>query len=450
MDTNPEIERIKVASYIHQEVEDWDDEQKSRSRFKAMSGQTQDYEWQTRYIFWKNLIINVAKHLNVFIIHPNQLQHVWFRRGHLSPLCIDQVLVEMYKNGELLRSSDLVDPKSGPLSQMFRKVFHRVGLSSRGKFSIEGINEEFFIVLPLLKEKSVQVLNVLSESHWTPSCVVTLNKFEEICGGPKEASLVLSHLSENGKARYLQTQSKDPIEGVKVALATGALCTITSLDHDVLHLLWTVDRLGQQLNVIDGRCKSIKELATVSLKMGNRTSALRHARELKLASQGREKCITLLNRVEEVLGIISDAESSKKVSEAIIIGARAMKENRISAQEVQQSLEELDESIASQKQVDKLLETSYMEVEDEDIEDELKQLEIDIAAESVQAPIDSVAAAPDSSVGVQDASETSDSLSSALSKLDLMDNTPTISVLNEDLESSTPRNVSRTATLEAA
>ncbi|KAG9128648.1 hypothetical protein Leryth_017124 [Lithospermum erythrorhizon] len=392
MDTNPEIERIKVASYIHQEVEDWDDEQKSRSRFKAMSGQTQDYEWQTRYIFWKNLIINVAKHLNVFIIHPNQLQHVW------------------------------------------------VGLSSRGKFSIEGINEEFFIVLPLLKEKSVQVVNVLSESHWTPSCVVTLNKFEEICGGPKEASLVLSHLSENGKARYLQTQSKDPIEGVKVALATGALCTITSLDYDVLHLLWTVDRLGQQLNVIDGRCKSIKELATVSLKMGNRTSALRHARELKLASQGREKCITLLNRVEEVLGIISDAESSKKVSEAIIIGARAMKENRISAQEVQQSLEELDESIASQKQVDKLLETSYMEVEDEDIEDELKQLEIDIAAESVQAPIDSVAAAPDSSVGVQDASETSDSLSSALSKLDLMDNTPTISVLNEDLESSTPRN----------
>lgn len=45
--------------------------------------------------------------------------------------------------------------------------------------------------------------------------------------------------------------------------------------------------------------------------------ALRYARELRLASESREKCATLLNRVEEVLQIISDAESTKKVSEYV-------------------------------------------------------------------------------------------------------------------------------------
>ena len=41
--------------------------------------------------------------------------------------------------------------------------------------------------------------------------------------------------------------------------------------------------------------------------------ALRHARELKLANESREKCASFLNRVEEVLSVIANAESTKKV-----------------------------------------------------------------------------------------------------------------------------------------
>lgn len=56
-----------------------------------------------------------------------------------------------------------------------------------------------------------------------------------------------------------------------------------------------------------------RKSALASLHSGNRKLALRHARELKLATQSREKCFSLLNRVEEVLGVIADAESTKKV-----------------------------------------------------------------------------------------------------------------------------------------
>lgn len=57
----------------------------------------------------------------------------------------------------------------------------------------------------------------------------------------------------------------------------------------------------------------MKACAVVSMNSGNKQAALRHARELKLAYQSREKCTVLLNRVEEVLRVITDAESTQKV-----------------------------------------------------------------------------------------------------------------------------------------
>lgn len=51
-----------------------------------------------------------------------------------------------------------------------------------------------------------------------------------------------------------------------------------------------------------------------SLNSGNKNIALRHVKALKLANESREKCATFLNRVEEVLDVITNAESTKKVT----------------------------------------------------------------------------------------------------------------------------------------
>ena len=85
-------------------------------------------------------------------------------------------------------------------------------------------NVSFFT---FVQEKSVQVVKHLCESHWTCSCVVTMSKFHDICGGPEEASAVLSHLSETGKARYLSIHKKEFLE--------------------VLHLLAALVEFGEQM-----------------------------------------------------------------------------------------------------------------------------------------------------------------------------------------------------------
>lgn len=57
-----------------------------------------------------------------------------------------------------------------------------------------------------------------------------------------------------------------------------------------------------------------RKLALASLQSGNKKLAMRHARQIKLTAESREKCTSLLNRVEEVLNVIENAESTKKVA----------------------------------------------------------------------------------------------------------------------------------------
>lgn len=379
-----EMDNSAVREFIRREVPDWDDEVVSTARFKAFSGQRSD--WEAKYHFWKYLIIKVARHFDLVIVKPSEVRNTWFNRGGLTPLCLDHVLFEMYNEGDIVRSVDLVDPTSGRLSQFFRKVKHLMLKST----APEIVFEENIIFLTLLKDKAVEVVKLLSESHWTTSCVITMRRFQGICGGPKEASAVLSYLSGCGKVQYLSIHKTEFIEGVKVSLsAAAAVSSVTSLDCDVLHLIWTREKLEKQVNVMDQHCEMSRQSALACLKLNssNKRVALRHARELKLASESREKCISLLNRVEEVLNVIANAESTKTVAEAMEISARAMKENRITLEQVETCLHEIHESTDSQKQVENaLLESTplYTGVEDdeEDIEEEFKKLELEVSSEN--------------------------------------------------------------------
>lgn len=403
----------RVRDLIRKEVHDWDSEVMVSARFKAFSGQRSD--WESRYHFWRDLIIKIARHLHIFIIRPSVVKNVWFNQGGLTPLCLDHVLLQMYNAGDLSCSSDLIDPKSGQLTQIFHKVRHMLPLS---KSPIPAKDE--FIVSTLLEEKSMEVVKLLCDDHWTSSCIVTMSKFQVICGGPKEASVILSYLSKCGKAKYLAIRRKDLIEGVKFSLSLQTVSDTTSPDYDVLHLTWTAEKLQLQLDMIDQRRDKSKMLALASLKSGNKISALRQARELKLASESREKCNVLLRRVEEVLRAIADAEDSKEVFEAIQSGTNAIKDRQITIEEVQLCLDELDETINSQKQVEKLIESvsSYAEF-DEDIEDELDKLKLEESGKPVA----------DGGIREQE------SLSKSLSDLKLADNNVVVT--------ETPNNVSK-------
>ncbi|KAG1328317.1 charged multivesicular body protein 7 [Cocos nucifera] len=355
-----------VEEVVRREVPDWDDEVASAARFKAFSGQRSD--WEHRFLFWRDLIL---KH-------------------------------EMHSNGDILLKGDLIDPTSGHLYQLLRKVGHM----------IDSIHVK-------LQERAAEIIKILNENHWTSACVITMGKFQSICKGSDEAATILSFLCECGKAQYLSIRKEDFIEGVKLSLVPVSVASISRLDYDTLHLNWTTEKFQQQLDVIDRRWEISRKMALASFKAGNKQAARRHIRQSKLLSESRAKCTSLLERVEVVLGVITDAESAKKVSEAIQIGARAIKEHRISVEEVHLHLQELDEQVAAQKQVDEALESmplQSVDIDGEDVEEEFKMLEMELADEMPQPQVVEPVAEGAEEVKAQ---ESVDSLSKTMSNLNL-------------------------------
>ncbi|XP_048434463.1 uncharacterized protein LOC103936663 isoform X2 [Pyrus x bretschneideri] len=410
-----ESESERVRELIGKAVGDWDDQVMTRARFKAFSGQRSD--WEPVYLFWRDLILCVARQLGVFFISPSRLNTHWFNRGGLAPLCLPTVLVSL----PIIYACfgvDLVDPTAGRLFQIFSRLSNSMAMLRTTPELL--MSQDRLILTSLLKDKAAQVVKLLSECHWTSSCVITMKRLQDLCGGPDEASAVLSHLVAQAKARYLSLSKGDLIEGVKLSLSASSLPSISSLDCDVLHLIWTTEKLQQQLHVIDQRYETSRKSALACLKSGNKKAALRHARELKLANESREKCAALLNRVEEVLDVIASAESTKKVSEAIQIGAQAIKENKISVEEVQHSLQEIEECIDTQKEIENVLEaTSLYTVNDEEsIDEELKKLELDMGRENLHEPNLSSRV---NSAGKTEASDSADSLIDSLYNLKLVD-----------------------------
>ncbi|GAB4841832.1 hypothetical protein Ancab_022568 [Ancistrocladus abbreviatus] len=209
----------------------------------------------------------------------------------------------------------------------------------------------------------------------------------------------------------------DHVLGVKLSLTSAAVSGVTSLDCDILQLIWTTEKLQQQLDVIDQRCQVSRKSALAALKSGNKKAALRHAKEHRSTCENRENFMLLLNRVEEVLHGIIDMESTRKVSEAMHLGARAMKENRLNGEELQQCLQEVDENFYFQGEFNKALESSSnADAEDDDIVDELRELEMEIRAENLLV----LSADCGKEVGTDvKASGSADSLGDAMSALKL-------------------------------
>ncbi|KAL6627734.1 hypothetical protein ACP70R_031460 [Stipagrostis hirtigluma subsp. patula] len=383
-----------------------------RARFKAFTGQRGDWP-QPTLLFWKDLILRVARRLRLCSAPAHLVTSAWFARpGGLTPLCLPQVLEVMRADGDILLKSELIDPSSGSLYQLVRRMSQMAIVSRRPV-----AQDDILVFKSLVEERAADIVTQLSDSHWTSTCVVTISRFNSFFSDREDAHAALCYLTQSGKARYLVARKQDPVEGVKFALAAAQAPAVSKLDHDTLHLVWAEERLQQQLDVLDRQWEISRRRALASFKSGDKQASYRYVRQSKLFSQSRNRCTPLLERVEEVIGLIASAESSKKVYEAIQIGIQAMKEHNVSIEEVNIHLKEVDELVAAQREVDAAIESVPLHSLDgeDDIEEEFRMLEAELHDEiphiQVQEPILHVNAEPPD--------EAVESLTSNLSKIKL-------------------------------
>ncbi|KAG0593357.1 hypothetical protein KC19_1G323400 [Ceratodon purpureus] len=297
----------------------------------------------------------------------------------------------MRKSGELQTREELMRPQA-TLTQytgsVFRQVFTWVGSQVRGTSAGAQPSSELpdmLIVTPLLQERSSLVIKALSEAEWRHVCVVTMTRFRELCGSTETADVLIAVLINQGRACLLKLDGKENIEGVKVALKDEPIPAVTEIDNQVLQLYWTLERLHQQVNILDVRVTSARAATMLALKSGDKKVALRQARRLKVLTTSKGKCETFIDRIDEVLTSVADAESTRKVADALKVGVQAMKDNHVTLAEVQTCLEEVDDAVSEQRETQTTLAEAPLitGADDMDLEEEFLLLEAELDNDTV-------------------------------------------------------------------
>ncbi|KAK8960522.1 hypothetical protein KSP40_PGU020424 [Platanthera guangdongensis] len=162
---------------------------------------------------------------------------------------MDQVMHEMHVDGDIYLKSELTDPTSGRVYRLLRQAVQLVGIF--GTFSLQDKSDDRLIIRILLQERAADVIKTVAANNWTSTCVITMKNFESLCKSPDESSAILSYLCENRKAYYFS--AKAFIEGVKLSLDSSSVIAVTELDTHVLHLMWTIEKLQQQIDTVDQR-----------------------------------------------------------------------------------------------------------------------------------------------------------------------------------------------------
>ncbi|KAG6543035.1 hypothetical protein Mapa_015531 [Marchantia paleacea] len=353
---------------------------------------TRKLEWEERIKFWRDAILKVARHLDLLIIDTEDVQQKWFIRDGVVPMGLKLVLLEMHKSGELETVHQILETRHSTtlekLSSLLRKTLGWAGLSGPGDqyMETEGHIEERLVVRSILQERAAFFIKSLAENNFSSVCIATLSKIKELCGGADNAELIIGYLLLQNRAKYVAVNSDDHIEGFKLSLNGKDVLAVSENDRQFLQLQWTLEILQIRLNTLDLKIETTRTEFIKVAKAGARRDALRRLRNMKLLQVSRDQCAGFMDKIEQVLGVIADIETSKKVTGAIQMGTAAIKENHVSLDDVHSCLDELDEAITVQRETEDAIGATHLSKLDEEdslFEEELAMLEKELQEQDV-------------------------------------------------------------------
>ncbi|MCO5578807.1 hypothetical protein L7F22_032653 [Adiantum nelumboides] len=174
------------------------------------------------------------------------------------------------------------------------------------------------------------------------------------------------------------------LQGLKISLNQDPVSDVSKLDSYMLHLYWTLEKLSAQMNVLEKAYSWSKLSAAKSLKH-DRVSAKKHIHSMHTLAASKQKCCDFQEKIREVLAFISQAESTKQVSQAMRMGANALKEHTVSLDDIEACLRDLDQAISAQNEAAEVLGSSPDDVEVDDLEAEFVHLELELSGRDKEA-----------------------------------------------------------------
>ncbi|XP_013174496.1 PREDICTED: charged multivesicular body protein 7 isoform X1 [Papilio xuthus] len=380
---NTQIPRDKLP-------ECWSDDVRMNALFAPFRIKTANPEsWDMKMKFWSEMVRQYCRHRTDPVISAADIKFAFQRKGR-TPACIDIVIEEMYRNGELSPISKYLQIlHNGPegwamwgariafkpavlaVSTVLSLLPSRPQLDSDGlpKASIESTQR--FILESAVKEQATQFLDNFPPGEQRLGTIDELMKITQWAGNRETLEILLGYLVSQGAA-----VKKGDV--VKLAEPNKKAAAVTETDEALVKLTSAETRLEADMERLTKELNSADADARAALKLGNRLAAKNHLRRKHKISTRAQRCDAALENVRHLLHQMREVDSNAAIVDTYRTSSQAMKrtmkEGGLEEDSVFDTMDELKDVLETYNEVEKALGTTVDDIDTAELEQELKEL----------------------------------------------------------------------------
>ncbi|KAI5631747.1 snf7 domain-containing protein [Phthorimaea operculella] len=346
--------------------------------------------WDMKMKFWSDMLRQWCKHKNDPVISASDAKFAFARKGR-TPACLDIVVEEMIRSGELSPISKYTQilqngpegwvkwgarlafkPAAFALTAAVSLLPARQALDSDGlpKASIDPTHR--FVLESAVKEQAMVFIENYPPDEERIGTVEELLKRSGWSHGRDTLEVILGWLVAQGLAT-----KKD--EFIKLAEPNKKVSPITETDEALVKLLSAECRLAGDLARLEREVESCGAEAKAALQLGNRTAAKNHLRRKHKAQQRLDRCETALENVRQLLLQMKDVDTNSAIVDTYRTSSQAMKqgmkESGLDEDAVHDTMDDLKEVLQQYDDVTQALGGSaVVDYDTTELEQELKDL----------------------------------------------------------------------------
>jgi charged multivesicular body protein 7 len=352
--------------------------------------------YEQKMKFWKEMIENFCDYKGCCIVSINELKEVFKRKG-TSPLCLDDVINQMYAEGNLEDKNSFMNKPKTVSGYLFNALVYTPvswGFSKLKEKVIGNNNADTLFVVKSAVQKQSRILQEHVRNNHSYNNIISMDELmksaDNMEGLSKEGILmVLQHLSVNEKSVYIEENSSQTGSHesehhhkllIKFSEPFKAVTPITELERSIYNLETTERFLITTINKKEHQLTEILNQVKNCLKDGKKMMAKTFLRKKHMLESDLSKTMSILDNVQTMLQKVHSSKSDREILNTYKMGSESIKnvfsKGGINLDNVHDIIEDMREVLEEQEECQTALSAPMRpsEIDDAELESELLDL----------------------------------------------------------------------------
>ncbi|XP_047518248.1 charged multivesicular body protein 7 isoform X2 [Pieris napi] len=367
----------------------WSDDVRMNALFAPFRLKSVNPEsWEMKMKFWCDIVQQWCKYKKDPIISASDIKCAFQRKGRTAA-CIDIVVEEMFRNGDLCPLSKypqiLHNGTEGWMWWGAKLAFKPAALALTAVSSLlparQSIDND-----GLPKSNIDATQRFVLESAVKKLATELLNSYPP---GVERIGTIEHHMKNTGNTNretfelllgYLVSQGAAVKQGdvVKLAEPNKKAAPVSEMDVALVKLITAEQKLCEDMSRLTKEVLMVDNDVRAALKLGNRLAAKNHLRRKHIAQKRVDKCESALHNVKQLLEQARDVDVNAAVVDTYRTSAKAMKstmkEGGLEEDLVHDTMDDLKEVMDAYNEMGKALGGTIDDEDLNELEEELNEL----------------------------------------------------------------------------